>query len=146
MQELTWLSKACLYVLLGIMGALSVVIGIWQTQVMRGKALKNCDGTFDSWQEQKIHYGIAFADVFLACPANLAGITLIFLSPRWGHYLLNLVSFWWVWANLMTTATSLRFAKPKLTCTWFLVFPFGSVVGLAYIAWSILHFEAIFLR
>jgi hypothetical protein len=40
----------------------------------------------NSWHEQKTHYGIAFADVFVACPTSLIGIILIFLSPRLGYY------------------------------------------------------------
>ncbi len=98
----------------------------------------------DDWHEQKIFYGISFADVFLACPASIAGIILVFLAPRWGFYLLALVSFWFLWANIMTTATSLRFEKPKITVQWIIVFPLGSVVGLAYIIWSVLHFEIIY--
>ncbi|KPK13396.1 MAG: hypothetical protein AMJ56_01955 [Anaerolineae bacterium SG8_19] len=69
----------------------------------------------------------------------------MFVSPRWGHYLLAWVSFWFVWANIMTTATSLRFEKPKITLIWFIVFPFGTLVGLAYFAWTVVHFDTIYL-
>ncbi|MBE9505107.1 MAG: hypothetical protein IME96_13135 [Proteobacteria bacterium] len=108
--------------------------------------MKNTDGSFDSWHEQKIHYGIAFADVFLSCPVNIAGIILVFIAPRWGFYLLALVSFWWIWANMMTMATSLRFEKPKMTLNWFITFPFGTFVGLAYIIWTVVHFDAVYLN
>ena len=64
--------------------------------------------------------------------------------PRRGLYALGMVSFWFVWANTMTTATSLRFERPKITLTWLVVFPMGAVVGLAYIVWSVIHFDAIF--
>ena len=144
MQELSLVSQVSLYVLLGIMGIICLIVWGWQIRVLKGKAMKNLDGSFDNWHEQKTHYGIALADIFLACPVNIAGIILVFVSPRWGYYLLALVSFWWVWANTMITATSLRFEKPKITLTWFIVYPFGILVGLAYIVWSIVHFDMIY--
>ena len=145
MPELSLLSLISLYVLLALIGLLALVVWGWQIMVMRGKAMKNPDGSSDNWHEQKILYGIAFADAYLACPVSLAGIVLVFVSARWGFYLLTMVSFWFVWANIMTTITSLRFEKPKITLNWFIAFPFGIIVGLAYIAWSIFHFDAIYL-
>lgn len=133
-----------LYPIIGAMGLLALLIFVWQIMVLRGKAMKNCDGSYDNWREQKTHYGLAAADVFLACPANIAGIILVFAAPRWGYYLLALVSFWWVWANVMTTANSLRFEKPKITFIWFLTFPLGILIGLAYIVWSIIYFNQIY--
>jgi hypothetical protein len=144
MQELSFLSQVSLYVIMGIMGLLCIIIWDWQIKVLKGKAMKNPDGSFDNWHEQKTHYGIAIADIFLACPVNILGIILVFVSPRWGYYLLGLVSFWWVWANFMTTATSLRFEKPRINLMWFIVFPFGILVGLAYIIWTIVNFDIIF--
>jgi len=143
-QELSLLSKVSLYILLAIMGIICLIIWIWQIRVLKGKAMKNPDGSFDNWHEQKTHYGIAFADIFFACPVNIAGIALVFVSPRWGYYLLALVSFWWIWANTMATTTSLRFEKPKITLNWFIVFPFGILIGLAYILWTIVHFDTIY--
>lgn len=144
MQELSFLSQVSLYVLLGIMGLICLIVWGWQIRVLKGKAMKNPDGSFDNWHEQKTHYGIAFADIFLACPINIAGIILVFVSPRWGYYLLALVSFWWVWANTMTTTTSLRFEKAKITLYWIIVYPFGILVGLTYIVWTILNFDIIY--
>ena len=144
MQELSLLSQISLYVLLALIGLLALIVWGWQVLVLRGKAMKNPDGSTDDWHEQKTHYGIALADIFLACPASIAGIVLVFVTPRWGHYLLALVSFWFVWANVMTTATSLRFEKPRITLNWFIVFPFGALVGLAYIVWTLVHFDTIF--
>jgi len=144
MQELSLISQVSLYVLLGIMGLICLILWGWQIRVLKGKAMKNPDGSFDNWHEQKTHYGIAFADIFLACPVNIAGIVLVFVSPRWGYYLLALVSFWWVWANTMTTTTSLRFGKSKITLNWIIGFPFGILVGLAYIVWTIAHFDTIY--
>ncbi len=126
------------------MGLVALILWGWQIMILRGKSFKNPDGSVDDWHEQTTHYGIAFADVFLACPANIAGIILVFVSPRWGYYLLALVSFWYVWANIMTTATSLRFHKPKITPMWFITFPLGTLVGLAYIIWTVVHFDAIY--
>lgn len=146
MQELSIFSQMSLYVLLALLGLQALIIWAWQVMVLRGKAMKNPDGSADDWHEQKTHYGIAFADVFLACPASAAGIVLIFIDSRWGYYLLALVSFWLVWANLMTTVTSLRFEKPKVTVKWFIAFPFGAVVGFAYLVWTVVHFDIIYIR
>ena len=108
--------------------------------------MKNPDGSSDSWHEQKILYGIAVADLILACPATIAGIVLVFICPQWGYYLLTLVSFWFVWANIMTTVTSLRFEKPKISLNWFIAFPFGIFLGIAYIIWTIIHFDIIYVQ
>jgi len=145
MQNLSIVSQFSLYTLLGIMGFYSLLIFGWQIMVLKGKAMKNTDGSVDSWHEQKAYYGIAFADVFLACPVNIVAIILVFITPRWGYYLLALVSFWWVWANLMTTVNSLRFEKPKITFSWFFTFPFEILVGLAYIIWTVVHFDTIYM-
>jgi len=144
MQELSLLSQVSLYILLAIMGIICLIIWGWQIRVLKGKAMKNPDGSFDNWHEQKTHYGIAFADIFFACPVNIAAIVLVFVSPRWGYYLLALVSFWWIWANIMTTSTSLRFEKPKINLNWIIVYPFGILVGLAYIVWTVAHFDTIY--
>ena len=129
---------------MGIMGLICLVIWIWQFRVLKGRAMKNPDGSYDDWHEQKTLFGIAFADLFITCPVNIAGIVFVFVSPRWGYYLLALVSFWWIWANTMTTSTSLRFEKPKITLHWIIVFPFGILVGLAFIVWTIVHFNTIY--
>ncbi len=144
MQELSLFSQISLYVLLTLIGLLTLIVWGWQVMVLRGKAMKNADGTTDDWREQKILYGMAFADIFLACPASIATIVLLFVSPRWGYYLLIWISCWFVWANIMTTATSLRFEKPKLTLMWFITFPFGALVGLATIVWTVVHFNTIY--
>jgi len=146
MKELSLLSQVSLYVLLALIGLLALIIWGWQIKVFKGKAMKNPDGSSDNWHEQKTHYGIAFADVFLACPASIAGIVLVFVSPQWGYYLLALVSFWSVWANIMTTATSLRFEKPEINASWLISFPFAALVGLAYIVWTIIHFDTIYFQ
>jgi hypothetical protein len=129
---------------MGIMGIFTLLIGVWQFKVLRGEAMKNPDGSFDDWHEQKSHYGIAVADLLVACPANLLGILLVFIRPQWGYYFLTLVSFWWVWANTMTTATSLRFENPKIDFRWFITFPFGILLGLAYIGWTVANFKIVY--
>jgi hypothetical protein len=144
METLSLASQIALYVLLALIGLNTLLIWGWQIQVFRGKEMKNSDGSVDSWHEQKIFYGISVADVFLACPVSIIGIILVFASPRWGFYLLALISFWLLWANIMTTATSLRFEKPKFTLSWFFVFPFGALVGLAYLIWTFVHVNIIF--
>jgi len=57
---------------------------------------------------------------------------------------MGMVSFWFAWANLMTTITSLRFEQPKITLQWLIVFPLGSVIGLAFIVWTLFNFKLIF--
>jgi len=128
------------------MGFVSIIVWWWQVMVMKGKAMKNADGSVDDWHEQKIFYGIAIADIFLACPATIVGIIMVFVSPRWGYYVLALVSFWFVWANIMTTVTSLRFETPKITISWFITFPLGFLIGLAYIIWTFTHFDIIYFQ
>lgn len=145
MSELAVSSKIILYILLALIGILALVVWWWQIQVFQGKEMDNPDGSADSWHQQKIFFGIAAADIFIACPTSILGIALVFLSPRWGIYLLTLVSFWFLWANVMTTVTSLRFEKPRITLNWLIVFPFGAVVGLAFIVWTVINFDAIYL-
>ena len=106
--------------------------------------MKNPDGTVDDWHEQKLFYGIALADVTIVIPVTLLGIVLIFMGWRIGYYLTGLASFWFLWANVMTTATSLRFEKPKISFNWFITFPFGALVALGYIVWSLIYFQEIF--
>ena len=105
--------------------------------------MQNPDGTADDYHEQNTLYGIAFADVFLACPASFVAIALVFFSPRWGFFLLGMVAFWYVWANIMGTVTSLKFGNPTLTLSWLIVYPTGIFVGLATILWIVIHFDTI---
>ena len=146
MQNLSFFSRGTLYFLLTMYGVYSLLLWFMQWKVLRGEGFNNPDGSRDDWHEQKMFYGIAIADIFVACPSNIAGIILVFLYPRWGYYLLALASFWWVWANVMTTATSLRFYKPgQHLMTWLVGYPFGIFLGLAYITWTIIHFDIIYL-
>jgi hypothetical protein len=144
-QSLSLASQISLYLLLVLMGLYVLLVFGWQINILRGKAMKNPDGSVDDWHEQKTHYGIAVADVFLACPACIIGIILVFVSPRRGFYLLTMVSFWFVWANIMTTATSLRFENPKLNLSWWVTFPSGILLGLLFILWTIIYFDTIYI-
>ncbi len=143
MATLPLASQIILHLLLALTGLFALVIWGGQVWVLRGNAFPNPDGSTDDWHEQKIIYGIALADVVLACPAAIVAVILVFLSPRWGFFLLALVSFWLLWANIMTTATSLRFHQPRLTVAWFVAFPFGAMVGLANIVWVVVHFDTV---
>jgi hypothetical protein len=137
-------SQAVLYVILSVMAVFTLLVLWAQIGTIRGKPFANPDGTRDDWREQKIFYGIAWADIFVACPVALAALIMIFAAPRLGFYTMGMVSFWFLWANLMTTVTSLRFEKPRITLRWIVVFPLGAVIGLAFIFWTLAHFEAIY--
>jgi len=137
-------SRIILYLLLAVIAVLTLIILWAQIGVARGKPFENPDGTKDDWREQKIFYGIAWADIFVACPVSGAALIMIFAAPRWGFYMMGLVSFWFVWTNVMTTVTSLRFEKPRITLPWIAVFPLGTVIGLAFISWTLAHFDTIY--
>lgn len=137
-------SQIILYIIIALFGLICIVIFPWQINVFRGKSMKNPDGSADDWHEQKLFYGIALADFTIAVPVTLIGIVLIFVGARIGYYITGLASFWFLWANVMTTATSLRFEKPKITPMWFVVYPLGAILGLAYIVWSLIYFQEIF--
>ena len=143
-MDLPLISRILLYIIVVIFGLLAIIVFGWQINVLRGKSMKNPDGSVDDWRKQKLLYGIALADITMAIPLTLVGIVSIFLGWRIGYYLTGLASFWFLWTNAMTTITSLRFEKPKITLMWFIVFPFGAIIGLAYIVWTLVHFEAIF--
>lgn len=144
-SELGHFSKISLYTLVAIYGVFDVLILVYQCQVVQGKPMPNPDGSFDDWNEQKIFFGISLADIIFACPFTLLGILLLlFGSKRHGHYFLALVSFWFLWANTMTTATSLKFENPRMTFEWFIVFPCGAIVGALFIAWQLAHLDHCF--
>jgi hypothetical protein len=137
-------SKLILYLDVGLMGVIAMLLLRWQITVLQGRPMNNPDGTVDDWHGQKILYGIAVADLLLAIPLTLAGVALVFLGLKIGFYIMGMASFWFLWINLATTLTSLRFERPRLTFSWFLVFPLGAILGLIYIIWSLAHFAAVF--
>lgn len=144
MNHAPWAALIVLYALVALMVLFALLVMWWQIMVLKGKAMPNPDGSFDSYHEQKTHYGLAVADVFLSGPAILVGAALMLAGYRWGYYVLALCSYWFLWANIMTTATSLRFEKPKITFAWFVTFPLGSLLGLAYIVWTFVYFDVIY--
>ena len=143
MSALSLASQITGYLLIAMIGLFTMLVGGWQVMVLSGRPMRNPDGSTDDWTIQRTHYGIAFADVFLACPVSLMGIALVFLAPRWGCLVLSLIAFWFVWSNLMTTATSLRFERPKIAPGWLVEFPSGIVIGAAYLAWAAIHTDAL---
>ena len=145
-MDISFIGRIILYVDISIFGILCLIILGWQIAVLRGRSMNNPDGSVDDWHEQKLFYGIALADITIGIPVALTGIVLIFTGWRFGYYLTGLASFWFLWANVMTTATSLRIEKPKITLMWFIVFPFGALVGLVYIIWSIFYFDVIYFQ
>ena len=142
MEALSGYSRAVLYALVTVMGLLTMIVAWAQVGCIRGRPFKNPDGTADDWREQKVFYGIAWADLTVACPLSFAGIAMLLINPAAG--LLTGVGVWMVWSNVMTTVTSLRFEKPRITAAWLLVFPFGTLVGLSYLIWILVHFDALY--
>lgn len=143
-MEMPLASAIILYVDIGLMGLIAIVLLGWQVMVLRGRSMKNADGSVDNWHEQKLLYGMATADIVLGVPVTLAGILLIVLDVSVGFYVMGMVSFWFLWINTATTVTSLRFEKPRLTLNWFIVFPLGAILGLVYIVWSLVFFKEAF--
>lgn len=137
-------SRVTLYCILGVVVLYTGLILWAQIGCLRGNPFENPDGTRDDWREQKIFYGIAMADILVACPSSFVAVTLTFVAPMLGLYLMGMVGFWFVWANIMTTLTSLRFEKPRITIPWIFVFPLGSIIGLAYIIWMLTHFDVLY--
>jgi len=142
--DLPGISRVLLFVLLTLINLITVIVLIAQIRCVMGKPFQNPDGTKDDWREQRLFYGIAWADILVACPLSFAGVVLVFLAPRWGFFLMGMVSFWFVWANVMTTVTSLRFEKPRITLQWIVVFPLGTLIGLAFLLWIFVHFDLVF--
>ena len=144
LDEVPVTSRIILYIILAAIALFTLLVMWAQVGVIRGKPFDNPDGTKDDWREQKIFYGIAWADIFVTCPASIAALIMIFSVQRFGFYLMGLVSFWFVWTNVMTTVTSLRFESPRITLQWIIVFPLGAAIGLAFIIWTLVHFDTIF--
>jgi hypothetical protein len=144
MISLSIISIVSLYILVGLLALVSILLWWWQTQVIKGKVMDNPDGSKDDWHEQEILYGMAAADIFIACPIAILSVVLIIFGSIWGFFLMALDSFFFVWINTATTITSLRFRKPKITLNWFIIFPFGAILGFAFLVWTIIHFNIIF--
>lgn len=144
LSDLPNLSRVFLYVLLGIVSFFTAIVLVAQIGCLTGRPFENPDGTKDDWREQRLFYGIAWADILIACPLTFLSVVLVFLDLQWGFFLLGMVSFWFVWANVMTTATSLRFEEPKITLQWIIVFPLGVLIGLGILAWIFIHFDLVF--
>lgn len=144
LAELPSMSRTLLYVLLLLIALLTLALAWAQIGLLRGRPFRNPDGTTDDWQEQKLFYGIALADLATAIPATVAGLGLTFVAPKIGLLILAGIAFWMVWINLVTTITSLRFENPRITLAWLIVFPSGILVGLAYLVWLGAHFGLIY--
>jgi TRAP-type C4-dicarboxylate transport system permease small subunit len=88
--EISLISKIVLYIIIIIFAFLAAIVCGWQIMVLRGKSMKNPDGSVDDWHEQKLFYGIALADITVAIPVTFVGIVLIFVGWRIGYYLTGL--------------------------------------------------------
>ncbi|MEL4304478.1 hypothetical protein [Methanococcoides sp. LMO-2] len=144
MQELELLSKVTLYGLLLLFAIFTLILCWFQVNVYKGKAMDNPDGSTDDWHEQKILFGMSFADIVIICPLTFVAIVLVLFNSHWGFLILAMLSFWYVWVNTAFTVTSLRFESPDLTIMWIIAYPFGILIGLLYLIWFILHFDLVF--
>ena len=143
--EISKTSRWILYLILSIMGLYIAAVEVWQIQVIRGNRMENPDGSADDWHEQKTHYGIAFADLVVGIPVSVAAAFCAWSKKALAHFLFSLMAFWLVYCNIFTTSTSLRFYNPKIfDLDWFVTFPFGTLLGLSYLTWVVVHFEAVF--
>ncbi len=68
MLQLSLISQVVLYARLTSM-TFAMLLWSMQINILRGGSFQNPDGSRDDWHEQKMFYGIAFADVFVACPS-----------------------------------------------------------------------------
>jgi hypothetical protein len=141
LDGLSTVSQVTLLVLTGLLALIFVLLLWWQVQVMKGKTMENPDGSVDDWHEQEILYGMAVADVFVACPLAFVGVVVTFLDPGYGILILAMASFFQLWVNVATTVTSVRFRQPKMSVNWFFIFPFGSILGGAYLVWVLVHID-----
>ena len=53
MPELSLFSQISLYLLLIVISLLTMFIWDWQIMILKGKAIKNPDGSSDDWQEHE---------------------------------------------------------------------------------------------
>jgi hypothetical protein len=143
-MDIPFYSKLIMYVDIGLMGILCIILLFWQINVLRGKSIRNADGSVDDWHEQKLYYGLSLSDIIFAIPFSIFGIVLIYTGYKLGYYITGMASFWFVWINTVTTVTSLRFEKPRITISWIIVFPLGALLGLIYLVWSLVYFHEIF--
>lgn len=144
MVDLPLGSMISLWVLAGLFAAISIALFVAQIYVLSGRAFPNPDGSTDDWHEQPIIFGMALADVIFAVPVTLIGVAMLWVDLKVGVFVLSMSGFWMIYANIFTTATSLRFHKPRLTLVWVLAFPFGIVLGLAMLFWVWWHFALLF--
>ena len=139
------LSQISLHGVLILMGVMALLVAIWQVRVLRGESMKAVDGSRDDWHEQKIMYGIAVADLLVAIPMTFLGIGLIYTNFEWGYLVMALSGMWFLWANVMGTATSLRFENPTISLMWIITFPTGAILGVTYLLWMVIHFDKVYL-
>lgn len=144
-SRISKLSRISLYVLIYLMAFYLIIVMYWQVQVVRGRAMNNPDGSVDDYHEQKIFYGIAIADFVVPLPLMIAAFAFWYAGDvSIAHLLFAMVSFWFVYWNTVTTATSLRFETPTIDTMWIITCPFGIVLGFLYWCWIFIHYDDIF--
>ena len=89
-------STISLYILLAAIALFTLLVIRAQAGCIRGKFFSNPDGTRDDWRQQKIFYGIAWADLVLACPTSLVALVLIFTVPPRGFFFLFPATFYYL--------------------------------------------------
>jgi hypothetical protein len=143
MADLSLASKIAHWAMVGVLDLGLLVLWGWQLQVFRGRRMKSPDESFDDWHDQPLCYGIALADMTISVPAALLATVLMIRDAAVGFFLYGAVAFWSLWVNLVTTAVSLRFHRPRPTFFWIFAYPFQVALALAYLVWLLVHFRVL---
>ncbi len=56
-MEIPLIGKIILYIIIVLFGIMCIILCGWQLMVLRGKSMKNPDGSVDDWHKQKLFYG-----------------------------------------------------------------------------------------
>ncbi|MBT3224302.1 MAG: hypothetical protein HN348_34985 [Proteobacteria bacterium] len=52
--------------------------------------------------------------------------------------------WWFVWVNIATTVSIIKFHKPKANFEWLFSYPGLVALGLAFLVWEFVHWNTIF--
>lgn len=143
-EQLSLVSKLIVCASVAVNVLLVLRILFWQTRIARGRKVSTPDGSSYDTSREPDYYAHAIGDITTTCPAALAAVLLVCLGHRMGYYLLAMVSFASVHIYAAQTATSVKFYRPAFNAAWIIVFPLNAAVGLLYLVWTLVGFDAVF--